>query len=355
MNSANPHIPSAALLQQWQQLRSEQPRLRAREAARLLSVSEAELLACRLGHGVLRLQADWAKLLPALEALGPVMVLTRNEHCVHERKGRYRETSVMANGRMGLVVSADIDLRLFLSEWDSAFAVEEQSPRGTLRSLQVFDQQGVAVHKVYLQDDSDLAAWQALLTGFSQEPQSAQLALKPAAPAAPERADSEIDVASLRDGWRQLKDTHHFFALINKYGAAREQALRLAGEAWAERLPVAQLVQALENAAQRQTPIMVFVGNKHCIQIHSGPVSNLRWAGEWFNVLDPAFNLHLHMPAVASLWRVRKPSSDGVITSLEAFSADGELVVQLFGARKPGVPELDGWRALAEALPVEEA
>ena len=40
-----------------------------------------------------------------------------------------------------------------------------------------------------------------------------------------------------------------------------------------------------------------------------------------------------------------------MITSWEAFDAKGELIVQLFGARKPGVPERDDWRRLAEQTP----
>ncbi|MNY72947.1 Hemin transport protein HemS [compost metagenome] len=71
----------------------------------------------------------------------------------------------------------------------------------------------------------------------------------------------------------------------------------------------------------------------------------------WFNVLDPEFNLHLKTTGVTELWRVRKPSVDGIITSYEGFDAQGELVVQLFGARKPGIPERDDWRALAETAP----
>lgn len=80
----------------------------------------------------------------------------------------------------------------------------------------------------------------------------------------------------------------------------------------------------------------------------------LRWVGDWFNVLDADFNLHLNMPAVAQLWRVRRPSTDGIITSWEAFSAEGELIVQLFGLRKPGQSELVGWRTLADAAPALE-
>lgn len=117
--------------------------------------------------------------------------------------------------------------------------------------------------------------------------------------------------------------------------------MRLAGEQWAQPLATSELTVLMEQAAAREVPIMVFVGNRHCIQIHTGPVHNLRWMDSWFNVLDPDFNLHLQTRGVVELWRVRKPSVDGVITSLEAFDADGELVVQLFGARKPGMAERD--------------
>lgn len=338
----------------WQVLRSEQPRLRARDAAERLAVSEAELVASRLGVDALRLRADWPALLPALGELGHVMALTRNAHCVHERKGYYREVTVTGNGQMGLVVSADIDLRLFLGGWASVFAIEEQTSKGTQRSIQVFDRQGTAVHKVFLTEDSQLSAWAPLLERFRAEQQSTALDLQPLPPREPPQGDGLIDVNALRVGWSTLKDTHHFFALLKKHGTTRTQALRLAGREWAEPLDVRELPGLMVEAGAREVPLMVFVGNRHCIQIHSGPVKNLHWLDTWFNVLDPEFNLHLKANALAELWRVRKPSSDGVITSWEAFDADGELILQLFGARKPGIAEREDWRALAESAPALE-
>jgi putative hemin transport protein len=351
MQTSTP-ITAAALplYQAWQQLRSQQPGLRARDAAARLSVSEAELTASRLGTDSVRLRPDWAALLPALETLGYVMALTRNEHCVHERRGQYREVSVSAGGQMGLVVSADIDLRLFMGGWDSVFAVEEETPRGTQRSIQIYDRQGTAVHKVFLTASSHMVAWAPLIERFRAEEQDAALQLQPLPAAEAPKADALIDVDSLRAGWSKLKDTHHFFALLRKHAAARTQALRLAGREWAEPLAPECLPHLLEQAAAGEVPLMVFVGNPHCIQIHSGPVRNLRWLDSWFNVMDAEFNLHLKTTSIASLWRVRKPSSDGMVTSWEAFDVAGEMIVQLFGARKPGIPERADWRELAESF-----
>ncbi len=68
-------------------------------------------------------------------------------------------------------------------------------------------------------------------------------------------------------------------------------------------------------------------------------------------MLDPDFNLHLREDQIDTAWVVRKPTRDGDVTSLELFDKDGFCFAQLFGARKPGKPELQGWRDLLAALP----
>ena len=47
---------------------------------------------------------------------------------------------------------------------------------------------------------------------------------------------------------------------------------------------------------------------------------------------------------------MQKPSPEGTVTSLEIYDANGGQIVQLFGKRKPGVPELAEWRALVATL-----
>jgi putative hemin transport protein len=336
------------LRQRWLDLRQAKPGIRNRDAAMALGVSEAELIASGLGEKTIRLQPDWLGLFARLPKLGKVMALTRNETAVHERRGTYAEASF--NDHVGLVLGPDIDLRIFLKSWRCMFAVEEESRRGTLRSLQIFDRNGMAVHKIYAEEATDRAAWAALIADLRAPVQSAQLDLVPAAAKAAPRADSEIDAAALLEGWQNLKDTHGFVPLLMKHKARPDQAFRLAEGRFTARLGNGAVRSLLETASERAVPIMVFVGNPGIIQIHSGPVQRIQTVGEWLNVLDPAFNLHLREDRIAETWRVEKPTSDGVITSVEAFDATGERMATFFGQRKPGTPELEAWRDLVQTL-----
>src|SRR5690606_949224 len=154
---------SETLTQRWAALRSEQPRVRIRDAAATLGVSEAELLATTVdGRSVVRLAPRFRELLKDVPALGKVMALTRNNDAVHERKGVYEDVST--GGHAGLVVGPDIDLRLFVSDWTHGFALadtgtDDQAPR---RSLQFFDAQGHSIHKIFVQEDGDAAAFAGL-------------------------------------------------------------------------------------------------------------------------------------------------------------------------------------------------
>jgi putative hemin transport protein len=39
-----------------------------------------------------------------------------------------------------------------------------------------------------------------------------------------------------------------------------------------------------------------------------------------------------------------------MVTAIEVFNEMGEIIVQFFGKRKPGVPELEEWRSLVATL-----
>lgn len=93
--------------------------------------------------------------------------------------------------------------------------------------------------------------------------------------------------------------------------------------------------------------IMIFVGNPGMIQIHTGKIQKLEPMGPWFNVLDPEFNLHLRTDLIESIWIVDKPTKDGLVTSIEVFDHEENLILQMFGKRKPGIPQSDLWFQLS--------
>ncbi|WP_088347481.1 MULTISPECIES: ChuX/HutX family heme-like substrate-binding protein [Rhodomicrobium] len=341
-------LSGEALRQALALCKEKHPGIRARDAARELGVSEAELVACRVGNGVVRLDADFADVLRAAPSLGRVMVLTRNEHCVHEKHGVFDHVSIGPGH--GIVLNHDVDLRLFMSHWRFGFAVTEEVQSGTRSSLQFFDIDGTAVHKIYAVGDTDRAAYDALVERFKAPTQTAEIEIAALPARLPDRPDDQIDIATFRKHWRALQDTHDFFGLLQEFGVGRAQAMRLAEREFAYPIETDAFRAALERCATDTIPIMCFVGNSGCIQIHTGPIQTLKIMGPWFNILDPSFNLHLREDAVAEAWVVRKPTRDGIVTSLELFDREGHCFVQFFGERKPGKTELESWREAVAAL-----
>lgn len=333
-----------SIKEQWEQLKTENPKLRIRDAAKQLNVSEAELLATNVGNGVTVLEGDWKEFLKEVLGLGKVMALTRNDDAVHERKGIY--DNITYQGPVGTALNEDIDLRLFMMNWGAGFAVNENDRY----SFQFFDKAGEATHKIYATDDTNMEAYHALAQKYTAAEQSAVVAVTPYPAKAAEKADSEIDVEAFQTAWKNIKDTHEFFGMLGKHGVGRHQAMRLAPEEFVKQVDNDILRKALTMASERNVPIMVFVGNRGCIQIHTGEVKKVMEAGPWFNVLDPDFNLHVRESAIANSYVVKKPSVDGIITSLEIYDAAGEMIVQFFGKRKPGIPELTEWRELVKDL-----
>jgi putative hemin transport protein len=325
-------------------LRAETPKARARDFAAQHQITEAELVAAFVGHGTTAIVADPDRLIPWVGRLGDVMALTRNEHCVHERRGTYSDYRTGACAAM--VLDPEIDLRIFPKHWVHAFAVEEPGEDGPKRSLQVFDAAGDAVHKVHLKPGSRHDLWADLLGNMRIVAPALELA--PRSPVQPAKGDVS-GAPALRDAWDRMTDTHQFTGLVKDHGMNRLGAYRVAGAPYVERLEPEAVTLALRLAADSAIPVMIFVGNAGCIQIHGGKVEKIVPMGPWINVMDPRFNLHLRADRLAEVYRVWKPTRTGDVYSVEAFAADGELILQTFGYRKntPAEP----WNALVAGLP----
>jgi len=342
--------------------------LRAKEAAEAIGVTEGVALAAHASANLTDVASrpvdtplttwplipDWLELLKSLEACGPLMALTRNETTVHEKTGVY--TQLSGKDHVGLALGPDIDLRLFFQRWAGGFLVSEpgnQTDGHARTSLQFFDARGVAVHKVFPVQATQRATWDALVQSWVDT--SRVVTFDPSQPIDPKPNGAGLNAEAVAADWAAMTDTHQFFGLLKKHQVERQHALRTVRGRFAREVPAQALRQALYKAAFDGLPIMVFVGNTGCIQIHSGPVVRIEpmdmHGKTWLNVLDTSFNLHLREDLIDHCWVVEKPTSDGIVSSLEVFDAAGDVMAMLFGVRKPGQPELRGWQDLLAELP----
>jgi putative hemin transport protein len=359
MNNLTLDKPSKAtsLSSAWAGIQKAKPGIRIREAAKELGASEAELLATKIGPDVIRLSGPWPELLKSFAELGRVMSLTRNDSCILEHKGSFQKVNVMGeDDRSMATVIGPIETRVFFKAWYVAFAVKEEKAERVLTSIQVFDKSGEAVTKIYLQEQSNREAYARIVDQFRSVDQSAHQAVEPYQK---DQYAKDVNTKSLLSDWTDLKDTHDFFGMLKRHKAERYHALEIAAGKFTYQVdPKVAPKQILESASLSKLPIMIFAGNRGNLQIHQGKVRTIRLldhghtgSESWLNVLDPDFNLHLKKNNVHTAWVVRKPTTDGTVTSVEIFDKEKNMIAQFFGLRKPGIAENVEWKTLVEKLP----
>jgi putative hemin transport protein len=348
----------AELRASWEDLKKSKPTLRIRDCAEELGVSEGELLATTVGDYTTRLEGDWTKLLSRFPELGRVMSLSRNDSCVLEHKGPFQKIDIIQGGPHTMAtVIGPIETRVFFAAWKYGFAVQQPTPHGLQQSIQIFDEAGVAVTKVFLvqpgtadnKPGSNQEAYDKIVSDFKAAEQKKEIEIL-AVRTAPTKSIEQVNKEALLADWENMKDTHDFFGMLRKHSVNRKDAVVLSEGKFSYRLSKASLQPMLEKAALEHLPIMVFAGNRGNLQIHQGKIQTVRPMDQWLNILDPDFNMHLRTDHIESVWVVKKPTTDGVVTGIEVFDDKKEMIVQFFGLRKPGIPELEKWKELVAGL-----
>lgn len=334
--------------EKWGALQEEGVRIR--DAAQRLSVSELELLLTEDKSMVKLLKNEPKTILKDLEGCGKVMALTRNDDVVHERKGTYTNP-MFKSEHVGLYANEDIDLRIFWEPWTYSVAVKKILRTNKIqRSIHFFSADGTAIHKVYLLSESNTQIFDDIVNKYGTEDLSIKV-LEYTNKSEEEVQLSGISLNQFQDEWINLKDTHDFFGLIKKYNISRITALKSAPSGHYAVLVSNDILKHLLNeVSKRDLEIMVFVGNRGMIQIHTGKAKKIVEFNNWLNVMDPDFNLHVKTDNIKFIWVVRKPTKDGIVTAIECFNENEEMVLQFFGKRKPGIPEASEWSSLVNRL-----
>ncbi|MCX7997394.1 MAG: hemin-degrading factor [Leptospiraceae bacterium] len=333
------------LKQLWEETLRKHPKARIRDVANSLGVSELELLSAKSENNLVPLSGNWNEIIKEVENLGYVMALTRNEACVIENKGYYKNCSVNAN--VGLVLGENIDLRVFYDAWKYGFVVYEETQNKVKRSIQFFDGNGDAIHKIYLTEKSNQDGLENLIQKFHTPVNEIEIQTR--IQKFSEENPNPSKEKFLED-WENLQDTHDFYGMLKKHSVPRIQAMKMAEGKFTRKVSNDSSKELLKRAVQSNLEIMAFVGNSGMIQIFTGRVHHFREVEDWWNILDEEFNLHLKSSLIDSTWIVRKPTKDGEVNSVEVYDSNGEMIVQFFGKRKPGTSELQEWRNLVSSL-----
>lgn len=285
------------LREQYELYKTAHPRQSAHETAAALGVSEAELVMIGLGHNAVLLQPDMQAILHAIGQVGHVKALTRNEDCIHERKGLYDPA---------------IYVQLQLDQWHIAIAVHDADNKRD--SIEFFSASGTALHKIILTEQSNRKAYEALVARF-RNPSQKSVAIQPSA--------------------------HQPAPLV----------LDNAGQVLQE-LTMDDFKSLMAVCSDNNIPLQVTAGNGGCVQQHGGTVKNLVDMGAWYHVNDTAFTLHLREAAVKSTRYIVRKSAGGDIHSIVLLNQQDELILQVCGLSEQGIAEPAAWRKALSRLPV---
>lgn len=292
------------------------------------------------------LEPAWKDLVETFRELGPVRVTTRNRAATISKTGVFEEVS-FDKGPVGLVVGDDIDLRLFTQSWEYGWAKSAEATDREFPAIRVVDGHGRSVFSVELTEASDRGAYRELLEAFETDrPEEFETEPVPEHSSMPVSDVDGETVASFREAWEDLDDPHQFHGILEAHGLDRRVALEVAPEGRALRRETSTLEGLLSGAEEREIPLMLFVANDGCVQIHSDPVTLEEFGEKSIRVGGATLEMEVRADRSEEVWVVEKPTEKSHVTSVEVFDDVGDLAFQVFGERKPGRTERDDWREL---------
>lgn len=354
--TVNPTQKDSQLWQSYQAKKADNRMLFPTEGARLLGVSEFELLLSSPDSAYLG--TDFRAVLSDLTSLGKLQNIVRNEFAVHEKKGEF--INLKLGEMMGLMINeGGLDLRLFMKRW--AFVLALQTDRSL--SIGFYDNQGYAINKIFLENNAEnLQKWQALCDKYRVDNADSIDII-----GSETQGDWQLHTLNdkerreFHDKWRAMTDIHQYHGILSQFELDRASSYHNAPDDMVVPVKPAIIEAMLERLKADGTGVMIFVGSTGMVQIYSGQIHHIKRAGDWINIIDDAengFNLHLKDAALDQVWFIKRPHIDkkgdktlsGITMGLEGFDKHGNSIVTFFGERVEGQAQDPAWQLLISEL-----
>ena len=101
------------------------------------------------------------------------------------------------------------------------------------------------------------------------------------------------------------------------------------------------------------TAIMAQVGNAGIVQAYYGKIKNIRTKDTRLKIMNNGFRLLLREEDIDSIWVAKKPTTDGIVTSLELFNRQGVQIASFLSKKSRGEPEPREWRdSIMRLMPI---
>ncbi len=248
------------------------------------------------------------------------MILTRNEHATLASLRPYPDIGREPNGRWG--VALDRSLSLDFRAWRRVTVLRQDSLAGLVRSFEVRDDLGNALHRVCLAPTSTPEAFEALVA-FHTHP-------------AGRRASR---AGGLEDGgapWKPKLARRFTWLQTLPGSAAREVTPR-------------RLSTLLRTVQESRVHLRLQLLGQAANQTHAGPLDFFEARDQWIFCGDASGGLHLYPRGIASLWLLTHvcPCCDREEWTLEAYDARQRLVLTV---RSAGPAHEIDWRDLIVGL-----
>ena len=253
------------LKSKWLAFQAENPKIRIRDAAKKMQISEAELLSTEIDDGVSFLLIDNFKdFIKDILMIDQIMFLIRNDIVVHEKTIKTQDVELIENQIINIKDGNSILLEFDEKLFKYAFFQKKMHANRELRSFQFFNDLGDATLKIYLKS-KDLDAFDDIALKYESEYNyeiQSELNLNKAA-----HLESEINI--------------DFPFSIDKNKVIESE------------ISLNSLRLILESASDMKIPILIYGVGLGTVQYHMDTVRNVVDYGPWINVIDKKFNLHV--------------------------------------------------------------
>ena len=337
------------LKRQWQIILSQSSKVAVREAAYILDVSEAELLATQCGEGATRLSPVWDEILVKAASCGKIKFQTQNDFAILETVGKFEPVLFEKNRWKGL--DNKVNLYFHLAHWSSGFAIETlRKDRTCEYSFQFFGSDGAPVCKAFLLEENVRDVFRSIANHVKHENQSPVELVKPFPVNQTRLFWDKADHFAFIEAWNAMKNERDFPQLLKDFNIARIQALHLAEGEMTVRLGRFEFENLLQKVAETKCSLTIRIQNEGAIQSITGNIEPFKINGSWVDIASKNFDIRINRKGIAEAWRVRKSVGSHPVTSLELYDNQGYPIVAFLDDLSNCEKESPAWVKIIKSL-----